>query len=142
MSLSFSTGRTARGSGTKVRANLLAERGLYELHDRIRTQMWADASFPSRISGTSIGSYSARVLNATSRFEHVVASGTIIRRQIWNFEIEATGTTPNGIQSMMRGQFSATADSLDAGGRRRIDVMSNPTSRFTPSPISNWVQLK
>ena len=121
MSLSVNTDKNSDRSNSKVQATLLAESGMYDLYDRIRSQMWADGSYPFSISNTNLtadtrlgkkvlGSYTARVINATSTIEDVVVNGSTIRRQNWSFDIGAVGTADSGIKSEVQGHFTGTTD--------------------------------
>ncbi len=121
MSLTVSTDRNSDRSSSKVQATLLAESGMVDMYDRIRTQMWADGSYPFTISSTNmaansytgnrvLGSYTARVISASSSDEDVVVNGTTVRRKTWVFEIGAVGIADKGIRSEINGRFTGTTD--------------------------------
>ena len=120
MSLTVQTDRHADRGQSKIQATLLAESGMYALYDRIREQMWANGSYPFRVDSTELrtdtrlgqramGTYSARVLSASDQLADVNLNGRNLRHTTWTFEIESIGVS-NGIESRIRGRFTATVD--------------------------------
>lgn len=116
MSAYRNTSRTAE----KSQANMLAQAGLEDMYNRIRTQMAASGDYPFTIASTAVGydgnalkpagSYSAKVVTfQDAQLDHDYY-GTRLRRTDYTFEIEATGVARYGIKSTIRARFSAVRE--------------------------------
>lgn len=127
--------RLAMRGASKVQATALAEAGIHDLYDRIRTQMRASGTYPASLSTTQtrsavgnlpdMGSYTARVVSVTSSQSDIMTSGKKTGlRTTWNFTLEGVGTARSGTESVVRTTFTATEETSIAttgGGTAAFD---------------------
>ena len=103
-------------SNGKQQANALAESALEVFYDQIRNQMVNETSYPFSLAQTSvsmpingvtttIGTYSARLINAREVQTDVTQGNDKLRRYSYTFKVEGTGTTASGMVSKIQATF-------------------------------------
>lgn len=105
----------------RLQAIMLAESGIHDYYDRVRTQMRASGSYPFELTSTDLrstmsgrdlraGAYTVRAVDVDVAQQDVGPNNN--RRRLTNFIflVEAVGTSQRGLRATMRATFTASIE--------------------------------